>query len=707
MTTSFNKPTSRAATSPVLSKPGSQRGAAIAEYLPLIMFIASFVITGIGMFGQEIRGQMGSIAQELGGGGLAGLTTDRPSIGIPGVSLPGVGGPGVGGPGVGNPGRGPEGGGNSSDGPGADGPGLDGPGLDGPGTGVNPPRAGTPGPGAPGPGEPGTGNPISDNPGVGGPGLDRPGAGLPDTGESDANPDTEGDTSESGEGDSVGDDASTDGTVEEAFTATELIEYAYDLGRGAWDGIKTQFFGILEFITNPIETASSLVDLAIGLVTDTEATLQILAEAAEEEISGLLSGDAYKIGVFVGENLNPNALLSAVSKVRKLARFAEGKRKYDEGCASFTADTLIWTPEGFTAIQQLTVGDPIHNRSTTDYSDHQFPITQTFNRTAPGYYELTIAGTLVQATPEHPFWLQGQGWTKVVNLKPGNAIAAAGGDVLIDNIRYIHGATPVYNFSVDTHANYFVSPLKLWVHNTNGSKCQGAEARAAFEKAQLDKALSYLPPGKHERFLETLEQNPALKEAIVGEPGTDNTLPRAGDTRLADSWNRLDDLQTPGLARAMTDPVYLKAFNKISSAEKINQHTFVGEIVSKVGQDGVTRYSITGIHSNQAFADGTARIKPGTEIIDLGDGFYQAKVEKRIPGFVNKDGTDWKVKKQDSTFFPDSWSRERVQAEIAYAYNNRSLSGGNLYSGYTTNGRRVMMRIDAQGNLETAFPSSQ
>ena len=154
----------------------------------------------------------------------------------------------------------------------------------------------------------------------------------------------------------------------------------------------------------------------------------------------------------------------------------------------------------------------------------------------------------------------------------------------------------------------------------------------------------------------------------------------------------------------MTDPVYLKAFNKISSAEKINQHTFVGEIVSKVGQDGVTSYSITGIHSNQAFADGTARIKPGTEIKDLGDGFYQAKVEKRIPGFVNKDGTDWRVKREKSTFFPDSWSRERVQAEIAHAYNNRRLLRGNKYEGLTSSGHKINLYLDESGSINTAFP---
>ena len=95
------------------------------------------------------------------------------------------------------------------------------------------------------------------------------------------------------------------------------------------------------------------------------------------------------------------------------------------------------------------------------------------------------------------------------------------------------------------------------------------------------------------------------------------------------------------------------------------------------------------------------------KIKDLGDGFYQAKVEKRIPGFVNKDGTDWKVKKQASTFFPDSWSRERVQAEIAHAYNNRKFNEGTEYEGFTSTGRKVIMQIDSQGNINTAFPSSK
>src|SRR5690606_7788568 len=68
---------------------------------------------------------------------------------------------------------------------------------------------------------------------------------------------------------------------------------------------------------------------------------------------------------------------------------------------------------------------------------------------------------------EHPFWRQGSGWAEAKDLKPGDPIAAAAGDVVVLRSQYIKGPVSVYNFSVEVNHNYFVSPHKLWVHNAN------------------------------------------------------------------------------------------------------------------------------------------------------------------------------------------------------------------------------------------------
>jgi hypothetical protein len=173
---------------------------------------------------------------------------------------------------------------------------------------------------------------------------------------------------------------------------------------------------------------------------------------------------------------------------------------------------------------------------------------------------------------------------------------------------------------------------------------------------------------------------------------------------LVEAWKKIDDIGDNAFDQLRKDPDFLQKFDDVVNNDKLYSHTFNGDVTSTVGADGVTRHKVTGIHSNKAFVDGTARIKPGTEVTDLGDGFYKAKVEKQIDGFVNDQGTNWKVKTDKSTFFPDAWSTEKIQAEIANAFKNKISDGGNKFHGFTTGDKKITMFLDEVGNIKTAFP---
>ena len=71
---------------------------------------------------------------------------------------------------------------------------------------------------------------------------------------------------------------------------------------------------------------------------------------------------------------------------------------------------------------------------------------------------------------------------------------------------------------------------------------------------------------------------------------------------------------------------------------------------------------------------------------------------------VGEPGTDNTLPRARDTRLADSWSRERVQAEIAHAYNNRSLSEGNKYEGLTSSGHKINLYLDESGSINTAFP---
>ncbi|MDF0716483.1 EndoU domain-containing protein [Muricauda sp. 334s03] len=175
---------------------------------------------------------------------------------------------------------------------------------------------------------------------------------------------------------------------------------------------------------------------------------------------------------------------------------------------------------------------------------------------------------------------------------------------------------------------------------------------------------------------------------------------------LVEAWKKLDDLGDNAFDQLRKTPDFLEKFDGVVKNDGLNKHLLEGDVkIIGTNAAGKNIYKVTGIHSNKAFADGTTRIKPGTQLDDLGDEFYRAKVEKQIDGFVNAEGTNWKVKADKSTFFPDNWSAEKIQAEIANAFKNKTPLGGNKYQGTTTTDHTVVMFLDEAGKITTAFPS--
>lgn len=152
---------------------------------------------------------------------------------------------------------------------------------------------------------------------------------------------------------------------------------------------------------------------------------------------------------------------------------------------------------------------------------------------------------------------------------------------------------------------------------------------------------------------------------------------------------------------------YKANLEKIVNNTHLNNHIFKGNVKPLKNPDGTPRlnaegnqvYTTSGVHSKVAIDSGTARIKTGTKIPENAgiDDFYKAKVEIKTP-----DG-NWKTKKNKSTFFPDSWSKEKIQGEIAYAMINKKSIGTNKYEGTMSNGVKIEFYIK-NGTVETAYP---
>ncbi len=108
-------------------------------------------------------------------------------------------------------------------------------------------------------------------------------------------------------------------------------------------------------------------------------------------------------------------------------------------------------------------------------------MTETFVRATTTLYHLTIAGSVVTTTDEHPFMVQNMGWILARDLQPGDILVTPDtgdgtGTVTLDRIdveqRDQNDPVIVYNFHVATHHNYYVlaGTLPVFVHNSGAHR---------------------------------------------------------------------------------------------------------------------------------------------------------------------------------------------------------------------------------------------
>jgi hypothetical protein len=246
-----------------------------------------------------------------------------------------------------------------------------------------------------------------------------------------------------------------------------LASQAADFVKGVWNGLKQQGLDAISMVAHPIDTAKNLYALAEAMVTDPGGTLKTIAQELGQDVTNLISGTAQQRGETIGKYLNPVALVKIVGVLSRVSKLHIPKTKIKTGCSSFAAGTLVWTPNGLVPIQLLDVGGVVSSRNEESYQDAAQLVIATRGRTVPYYYHLSTGSDEIDVTEEHPFWLQGKGWTEVKDLVPGDAIATIEGDILVTAISKIKQPLRVYNFTVANTPSYFVSNTGIWVHNAN------------------------------------------------------------------------------------------------------------------------------------------------------------------------------------------------------------------------------------------------
>ncbi|MFB5759850.1 polymorphic toxin-type HINT domain-containing protein [Paenibacillus medicaginis] len=258
---------------------------------------------------------------------------------------------------------------------------------------------------------------------------------------------------------------------------TDPSGHRHEMGAG-WGG----FAGNAYSATDPWKGWSGPVgSVANFLILDDINTLR------DPNSSGLAKGLATAGFLPIGKVVKGGKLIlklkdKAGKVVEKEFKLVDDALDYAKACNCFTAGTKVQTDEGEKPIEEIVIGDKVLAKSDKDGEVAYKEVVGLFQKQADKIYYVHIGDEIIEVTGEHPFWLDGKGWTLVKDLNVGDLLVSSDGTKLaIDKIEKEPREATVYNFEVEDFNSYFVSNLGIWVHN-----CEILKANNMSEFFKLD-----------------------------------------------------------------------------------------------------------------------------------------------------------------------------------------------------------------------------
>jgi hypothetical protein len=148
--------------------------------------------------------------------------------------------------------------------------------------------------------------------------------------------------------------------------------------------------------------------------------------------------------------------------------------------ACFAAGTPLLTPDGSKPIEDFRAGDLLLSASEDDPTGPIEPrrVEEIFQRVS-AMVEVRVRGRSIRTTAEHPFYVQGKGWTAAALLAPGDLFRSDDGRWNpVESIDPTGEVATVYNMRIAEYHTYFVGSgewgFSVWAHN----KCSGAQLAA-------------------------------------------------------------------------------------------------------------------------------------------------------------------------------------------------------------------------------------
>jgi hypothetical protein len=254
--------------------------------------------------------------------------------------------------------------------------------------------------------------------------------------------------------------------IDVTVEAAKLSAY---FAKGMWGGIKDAGLDAWEALKHPTETGKAIYEVAkllsMFMITQDPKYLQPLIDAFGEQIQNEIdkwdTGDRYQRAEQIGYDFSGILLAvigtKGVDKVLKILK--TGKRDLD--CKCFVAGNLILTSIGLVPIEEIQAGDMVLSKDDITGQIAYKEVTGLFSRQVNEVYNIYIGEEVVSTTDEHPFWIDGKGWVKAVDLQTGDILTSnISNGYEIRKIDVVEAPNSVvYNFEVEDFHSYFVSNI--------------------------------------------------------------------------------------------------------------------------------------------------------------------------------------------------------------------------------------------------------
>ncbi|MBI3511849.1 MAG: DUF4157 domain-containing protein [Bacteroidetes bacterium] len=133
----------------------------------------------------------------------------------------------------------------------------------------------------------------------------------------------------------------------------------------------------------------------------------------------------------------------------------------------FPPGTIVKTPLGDTAIENLKVGDEVYAYDIGKEELVIRKITCQFSNWTDRLIKIKIDGETIESTFNHNFWVESESkWLPALLLKEGMKLKLLNGkDVQIEAVESYFNVIETYNFEVNITSNYFVGNRGVLTHN--------------------------------------------------------------------------------------------------------------------------------------------------------------------------------------------------------------------------------------------------